>query len=81
MSETADQLLARLTKALDESDLMGCGCCGGGYDYDKYESREEAVVAFLLEQLMPRLIPSWVFTVPTEQPWETTLSDGDGDLG
>lgn len=29
----------------------------------------------------PPLIPSWVFTVPAEQPWETTLGPDDLDPG
>ena len=31
----------------------------------------------------PRLVPSWVFVVPAERPYETTLSDDcePGDLG
>lgn len=41
----------RLTEALEESDLLGCGCCAGSYDYDKHESRTEAVAAFVLEYL------------------------------
>jgi hypothetical protein len=43
--------LLRLTEALEESGLLGCGCCAGGYDYDKYESRAEAVAAFVLAYL------------------------------
>ena len=50
MSEPTEELL-RLSEALEESDLLGCGCCAGGYDYDKYESRSEAVAAFVLEYL------------------------------
>lgn len=34
---------------------------------------------------LPGLVPSWRFVVPeydpAERPFETTLSDGDGDLG
>jgi len=32
---------------------------------------------------LPPLVPSWVFVVPPEQPWETALADDvePGDLG
>lgn len=37
------------------------------------------------EKKLPPLVPSWRFVVPesepAERPYETTLSDGDGDLG
>lgn len=41
----------QIEQAIDASDLLGCGCCGGGYDYDKYESRSEALAALVLAML------------------------------
>lgn len=47
-----DALVKELAQAIDDSDLMGCGCCGIGYEYDKYESRTEAIVAEVIVPLL-----------------------------
>lgn len=47
-----DALVKDLAKAIDDSDLLGCGCCAGGYDYDRYENRAEAIAAEVVAPLL-----------------------------
>ena len=45
-------LAKRIEQAIDASQLMGCGCCGGLYEYDKYGSASEALAAQLADALL-----------------------------
>lgn len=47
-----DALVKELAQALDDSDLLGCGCCAGGYDYNKYENRAQAIAAEVVAPLL-----------------------------
>jgi hypothetical protein len=57
---------ASILAAIQKADLFGCGCCAPSYDYERFESREEALAAAIAEDALPSLRHQWAEQVAQE---------------